>query len=69
MTCAFTQSDQSLLVDLWVAQDQNFLQPDSEDSGKTGQMPRLIGVFAGCTDDFFFLFCFVLVMLWLILYM
>ena len=30
-----------------------FLHADSEDSDQTGQMPRLIGVFAGRTCHFF----------------
>ena len=29
-----------------------FLHADSEDSDQTGQMPRLIWVFAGCTGHF-----------------
>ena len=31
----------------WVAQDPSFIQADNEDSDQTGQMPRLIWVFAG----------------------
>ena len=33
----------------WVAKDPSFLHADSEDSGQTGRMPRLIWVFAGLT--------------------
>ena len=33
----------------WVAKDPSFLHADSEDSDQTGQMPRLIWVFAGRT--------------------
>ena len=33
----------------WVAKDPSFLHADSKDSDQTGQMPRLICVFAGCT--------------------
>ena len=33
----------------WVAKDPSFLHVDSEDSGQTGQMPRLIWVSAGRT--------------------
>ena len=29
-----------------------FLHADSEDTDQTGRMPRLIGVFAGCTGRF-----------------
>ena len=36
----------------WVAKDWSFLHADSEDSDQTGQMPRLIRVFAGCTCHF-----------------
>ena len=36
----------------WVAEDPMFLHVDSEDSDQTGRMPRLIWVFAGCTDHF-----------------
>ena len=36
----------------WVAKDPTFLQADSENSDQTGQMPRLIGVFAGRTVIF-----------------
>ena len=34
------------LCAVWVANDPNFRQSDSEDSGQTGRMPRLIWVFA-----------------------
>ena len=33
----------------WVAKDPSFLHADNKDSDQTGQMPRLICVFAGCT--------------------
>ena len=37
------------VCDHWIAEGLRFLHADSEDSGQTGQMPRLILVFAGCT--------------------
>ena len=40
----------SSLCALWVAKDPSFLHADSEDSGQTGRMPRL--VFAGRTYHF-----------------
>ena len=40
------QSDQSSLCTQWVAKDLMFLHGHSEDSDKTGRMPKLIGVFA-----------------------
>ena len=40
---------ESSLCAQWVAKDQRFLHVDSEDSYQTGQMPRLIWVFAGRT--------------------
>ena len=40
---------ESLLCAQWVAKDPSFLHGDSEDSDQTGQMPRLIWVFAGGT--------------------
>ena len=43
------QSDQSVLCTQWVAKDTSFLHADSEDSDRTGLMPRLMWVFAGCT--------------------
>ena len=46
---AFAQSDQSSLCAQWVATDSSFLHADSEDPDQTGQMPRLICIFAGCT--------------------
>ena len=49
---ASDQSDQSSLRTQWVAKDPSFLHTDSEDSDQTGQMPRLIWVFAGCTGHF-----------------
>ena len=38
---------ESSLCAQWVAKDPIFLHADSEDSDQTGQMPRLIWVFAG----------------------
>ena len=35
-----------------IAKDQSFLHMDSEDVDQTGRMPRLIGVFTGCTCHF-----------------
>ena len=50
---ACAQSHQSSLCAQWlVAKDQNFLHADSEDSDQTGQIPRLIWVFAGRTCHF-----------------
>ena len=46
---ASTPSDRSLLCTQWVAKDPSCLHADSEDSDKTGQMPRLIWVFTGRT--------------------
>ena len=43
---------ESSLYAQWVAKDPSFLHADSEDSDQTGQMPRLIRVFAGCTWHF-----------------
>ena len=40
---------ESSLCAQWVAKDPSFLHADSEDSDKTGRMPRLIWVFAGCS--------------------
>ena len=40
---------ESSLFAQWVAKDPSFLHVDSEDSDQTGQMPRMIWVFAGCT--------------------
>ena len=40
---------ESSLCAQWVAKDPSFLHADSEDSDQTGQMPRLIWVFAGRT--------------------
>ena len=42
----------SSLCAQWVAKDSRFLHEDSEDSDQTGQMPRLIWVFAGRTVHF-----------------
>ena len=49
---AFAQSHQSSLCALWVTKDPMLPHADSEDSDPTGQMPRLIRVFAGRTGDF-----------------
>ena len=46
---ASAQSDQPFLGSLGVAKDP-FLHADSEDSGQTGQMPKLIRDFAGRRD-------------------
>ena len=43
---------ESSLCTQWVAKDPSFLHVDSEDSDQTGQMPRLIWVFAGQTYHF-----------------
>ena len=43
---------ESSLCAQWVAKDPSFLHADSEDSDQTGQMPRLIWVFAGRTCYF-----------------
>ena len=43
---------ESSLCAQWVAEDPSFLHADSKDSDQTGQMPRLIWVFAGCTSHF-----------------
>ena len=40
---------ESSLCTQWVAEDPRFLHADSEDSDQTGQMPRLIRIFAGHT--------------------
>ena len=40
------------LCALWVAKDPILLCADSEDFDQTGQMPRLIQVFAGRTGHF-----------------
>ena len=40
---------ESSLCAQWVAKDPSFLHADSEDADQTGQMPRLIWVFAGRT--------------------
>ena len=48
-------SDSSLCA-IWVAKDPSFLHADSEDSDQTGQMPRLIWVFVGCTLTLLFFF-------------
>ena len=49
---ASAQSDQSSMCTQWVAKDPSFLHADSEDFDQTGQMPRVIWVFAGHTDHF-----------------
>ena len=43
---------ESSLCTQWVAKDPSFLHADSKDSDQTGQMPRLIKVFAGRTCHF-----------------
>ena len=43
---------ESLVCTQWVAKDPSFLHADSEDTDQTGQMPRLIWVFAGRTCHF-----------------
>ena len=43
---------ESLLCTQWVAKNPRFLHVDSKDSDQTGQMPRLIWVFAGRTCSF-----------------
>ena len=43
---------EALLCTQWVVKDPSFLHADSEDSDQTGQMPRLIWVFAGHTVGF-----------------
>ena len=47
----------SSLCAQWVAKDPSFLHADSKDSDQTGQMPRLIRVFAGHTCHFVGLSC------------
>ena len=49
---ASAQTDQSSLCAQWVAKDSIFLHADSKHSDQTGQMPRLIRVFAGRTCHF-----------------
>ena len=41
-----------LLCAQWVAKEPSFLHADSEESDQTGQMPKLIWVFAGRTHHF-----------------
>ena len=48
---------ESSLCAQWVAKDPRFLHADSEDSDQTGQMPRLIWVFAGRTLILLILSC------------
>ena len=43
---------ESLLCDVWVANDPFLLQADSKDSDQSWQMPMLICVFTGCTGHF-----------------
>ena len=54
---ASTQSDQYSLCIQWTAKDPRFLHGDSDDSDQTGQMPRLIWVFAGRTLTLLVLSC------------
>ena len=49
---ASAQFDRSSLCTLWLAKDPMILHADSEDSDQTGQVPRLIWVFAGRTCHF-----------------
>ena len=64
--CAYSEdSDQpvhavwseSSLCAQWVAKGPRFLHADSEDSGQTGRMPRLIWVLAGRTVTLLVLSC------------
>ena len=48
---------ESSLCAQWVAADPMFLHADSEDADQTGQMPRLIWVFAGRTATLLVLSC------------
>ena len=48
---------ESLPFAQWVAKDPSFLHVDSEDSGQTVWMARLIWVFAGCTATLLVLSC------------
>ena len=48
---------ESSLCAQWVAKDPSFLHADSEDSGQTGRMPRLIWVFVGRTLTLLVLSC------------
>ena len=48
---------ESSLCSQWVAKDPRFLHVDSKDSDRTGQMHRLIWVFAGRTAIFLVLSC------------
>ena len=52
ISLGIAQSDESSQCAQWVAEDPIFLHMDSEDSDQTGQMPRLIRVFAGRTSHF-----------------
>ena len=55
---ASTQTHQSSLCSLWVAKDPNLLQADNKDSDQTGQMTRLIWVFAGWIGHLLVLSCY-----------
>ena len=48
---------ESLLCAQWVAKGPRFLHADSKDSDQTRRMPRLIGVFVGCTLTLLILSC------------
>ena len=48
----WSRRSESSLCTQWEAKDPRFLHADSKDSDQTGQMPRLIGVFAGRTGQF-----------------
>ena len=43
---------ESSLCNQWVPKDPSFLHVNNKDSDQTGQMPRLIWVFAGCICHF-----------------
>ena len=47
---ASTQFDQSLLCTCWVAENPRFLQASSKYSDQTGQMPKLVWIFAERTS-------------------
>ena len=48
---------ESSLCAQWVAKDPSFLHADSNDPDQTGQMPRLICIFARCTLTLLVLSC------------
>ena len=53
---ASAQPDQSSQCAQWVAEDPMFLHAESEYSDRTGRMPRLIWVSAGCSLFYLFIF-------------